>query len=119
MSGKPDFTLIPNLIRHSSAERFSIALHTAPMQSTSLTSLDSSVSFFMQLLQRVNSFDRTFFFIFFVCFMCSCSLGGGGLLDFRTLRLNVRQSVLECCCLRRFARMQRKYFVYQVYDYKV
>jgi hypothetical protein len=40
-------------------------------------------------------------------------------LDFRTLRLNVQQSVLECCCLRRFARMQRKYFVYQVYDYKV
>ena len=77
MSGKSDFTLIPNLIRHSSAESFSIALHTAPMQLTSLTSSKSSVPFFMQSLQRVNSSDRTFFFIFFVCFMCSCSLGGG------------------------------------------
>jgi hypothetical protein len=41
------------------------------------------------------------------------------LLDFRTLRLNVQQSVLECCCLRRFARSGGRNFVYQVYDYKV
>jgi hypothetical protein len=41
------------------------------------------------------------------------------LLDFRTLRLNVQQSVLECYCLRRFARSGGRNFVYQVYDYKV
>jgi hypothetical protein len=41
------------------------------------------------------------------------------LLDFETLRLNVWQSSLECSLPKMFARMQRKYFVYQVYDYKV